>query len=317
VVVGTPGRVLDHLRNSPGVTLDELDVLVLDEVDRLLELGFQQELEELLQYCPPQRQTLLFSATMTSRVDELAKLSLRRPVRVKTSGGPNTVAPRLIQEFLKVRKDDEREALVVSLVCRSFGSRCIVFCETKSEARRLCSVLLLLGVSAAELHGDVAQVERYLALQGFRDGRTDVLVATDVAARGLDIPGVVCVINCEMPRAASTYIHRVGRTARAGCAGRAVTLVSDSRRSVMKKVLKGEGSTLSEGGQVLQRSVPGPVLADFTARIAALEGALREARREERDRGEVEAAMREAERAEVSQTECVILRQVSDYHADV
>ena len=301
VVVGTPGRILDHLRNSHLVSVDLLDVLVLDEADRLLELGFQQEVEELVRYCPSSRQTLLFSATMTSRVEDLAKLSLRRPVRVKTAGGDHVVAPRLVQEFVKIRpgKEGEREAVIASLVCRSFHSRCIVFCDTKAEARRLHVVLHCLGVKVGELHGDVSQPDREEALRSFRNNEVEVLVATDVAARGIDIPAVRTVINAEMPRSASTYIHRVGRTARAGCTGRSVTLVSDSRRAVMRQVLKSEGSALSdESGQVLSRSIPTAVVTEFASRIATLEPNIAERLRLDRGKSAVEKALREAEKAE-------------------
>ena len=301
VVIGTPGRILDHLRNSHLVSVDLLDVLVLDEVDRLLELGFQQEVEELVRYCPSSRQTLLFSATMTSRVEDLALLSLRRPVRVKTAGGDHVVAPRLIQEFVKVRpgKEGEREAIIASLVSRSFHTRCIVFCDTKAEARRLHVVLQCLGVKVGELHGDVSQPDREEALRRFRNTEVEVLVATDVAARGIDIPAVRTVINTEMPRTANTYVHRVGRTARAGCTGRSVTLVSDSRRAVMRQVLKNEGSTLSdESGQVFSRSVPTAVITEFSSRIATLEPSIAEKLRLDRGNAAVEKAFREAEKAE-------------------
>ena len=179
IVVCTPGRIIDHLRNSQSVSLDDLDVLVLDECDRLLDMGFQEELEELVRHCPLARQTMLFSATMTPKVEDLAKLSLKRPVRVKTSGGNGTVAPRLVQEFVKVRHNDEkeREAAVAALVCRNFHQRCIVFFETKKDAHRFYAVLVQLGIKACELHGDISQSVRYMALQRFRDNEVDVMVS--------------------------------------------------------------------------------------------------------------------------------------------
>ena len=318
VVVCTPGRIIDHLRNSQSVSLDDLDVLVLDECDRLLDMGFQDELEELVRHCPVGRQTLLFSATMTPKVDDLAKLSLRKPVRVKTSGGASTVAPRLVQEFVKLRRDDEREheAMVAALVCRSFSNRTIVFFETKKDAHRFYAVLVQLGVHACELHGDISQAQRYLALQRFRDHEADVMVCTDVAARGLDIPGVQTVVNAEMPRSVSTYVHRVGRTARAGCGGRAVTFVSDARRKVMKDVLKGNGGSGGDAGgaevdaaslalaaqqghgQVLSRVIPAGVVTHFVAKIAALEAAVAAMLEEEKLRAHMDRADAEADRAE-------------------
>jgi ATP-dependent RNA helicase DDX27 len=309
VVICTPGRLIDHLRNSRSVNIDDLDVLVLDEVDRLLDLGFQEEVEELVKHCPATRQTLLFSATMTPKVEDLVKLSLRKPIRVKTASSNTTVAPRLVQEFIKLREENERDAIMAALICRSFTHRVIAFFETKHETHRFYTILLLLGVKACELHGDVTQVQRYLALERFRKGEVDVMVATDVAARGLDIPGVQTVINSEMPRNASTYVHRVGRTARAGCGGRSVTLVSDSRRKVMKEVLKnytgvgGEGADASEsgagaGGQVLSRTVPTAVVDHYMSTITSSEEDLQRIMREEKLNARMKVAEAEVERAE-------------------
>jgi len=306
VVVGTPGRIIDHLRNSPSVNVDELDVLVLDEVDRLLDLGFQEEIEELVRHCPESRQTLLFSATMTTRVEDLVKLSLKRPVRVKTEGNSvTTVAPRLVQEFVRVRKEEEREAMLASLVVRVFSKRCIVFYEMKKDAHRFHAIISLMGVKSVELHGDLPQVQRDLALQKFRDSEADVLVATDVAARGLDIPGVRFVVNAEMPRSTSTYVHRVGRTARASASGVSVTLVGDARRKVMKELLKGEGGLLGGGGdqaggegKVLSRTIPPAVITKLTQQIQQLESQIEKAMSEERLRSRLDVAMREAERAQ-------------------
>ncbi len=240
-------------------------------------------------------------------VEELSKLSLNKPVRIKTSATPNNVsalAPRLIQEFVRIRRDDEREAMLAALVCRNFGKRTIVFFETKRDAHRFCVILKLLKVSACELHGDLAQAVRYSSLQSFRQGLCDVLVATDVAARGLDIPLVQAVINSEMPRVASTYVHRVGRTARAGCGGRSVTLVSDSRRKVMKEVLKGDTSLAKKDGAegetagVLSRTIPPAVVSHYESLIAGLEPEIAKAMSEEAMEEQARVAEREAERAE-------------------
>eukprot|EP01036_Dinobryon_divergens_P031437 gene31437-40834_t len=274
-VICTPGRILDHLRNSHSVTLDDLDVLVLDEVDKLLDMGFQEEVEELVRHCPLSRQTMLFSATMTAKVEDLAKLSLKRPIRVKTAapemsrsaeggeggGKVGEFAPRLVQEFIKVRKQDEVEAILASLICRSFGNKTIVFYETKKDAHRFCKVLQLLGKKVSELHGDIAQAARYAALQAFRDGLVDVMVAT-----GLDIPGVQTVINSEMPRNTSTYVHRVG---------------SDARRKIMKDVLKDQANASAGKAdeldkQVLSRAIPQQIVAFYVKKISGLEPELQE-----------------------------------------
>ena len=299
IVICTPGRFLDHLRNSQSVTVDSLDVLVLDEVDRLLELGFQDDLEELLKYCPKRRQTLLFSATMTPKVEDLAKLSLMRPIRVKVNTSSTQVAPRLIQEFVKVKNQEEREAMVLSLLSRQFGNRAIVFFEMKKDARRFVTILKLVGLKACELHGDISQTMRYLSLQQFTEGHVNIMVATDVAARGLDIPGVQTVVNTEMPRSVNTYIHRVGRTARAGCGGRSITFVSDERRKIMKEVLKGEGAALgATAGQILSRSIPPTIIREFMSKIAGIEVGIRQALSEEKKKYEIDEANVELQKAE-------------------
>lgn len=266
IVICTPGRMLDHLRNSLSITLDYLNILILDEVDRLLELGFQEEVEELIKYCPFQRQTMLFSATMTPKIEDLIKLSLKKPLRIKTDSSKITIASRLIQEFIKLKnisesltamnnstparknffeQQKEKEAILLALIHRSFHTRTIVFFELKKNAQRFCALLNLSGIKAVELHGDLPQIQRYMSLESFRTGEVEVLVATDVAARGIDISQVQTVINAEMPRNISIYIHRVGRTARAGCGGRSITLVSEDRRKIMKEVLKEEAKKIA------------------------------------------------------------------------
>jgi ATP-dependent RNA helicase DDX27 len=258
-----------------------------------------------VKYCPVNRQTMLFSATMTSGVDDLVKLSLKRPVRIKTQGDATTVAPKLSQEFVRVRREEEREAMLASLVCRNFNTRVIVFFETKREAHRFFVLLSLLESSlpVCELHGDMTQPQRETALQRFIRGDCEVLIATDVAARGLDISNIQTVINSEMPRSTSTYVHRVGRTARAGKYGRSVTLVSDSRRKVMKDLLKSDASGGGEvdgtnGLTVLSRTVPSAVISHYASKIAGLEGQIVHYFQEEKVRTQTDSAMREVERAE-------------------
>ncbi|EGZ07407.1 hypothetical protein PHYSODRAFT_527947 [Phytophthora sojae] len=287
VVVCTPGRMIDHLRNSKSVHMDDLEILVLDEADRLLELGFTEEVLELVRMCPVQRQTMLFSATMTSKVDQLIDLSMKRPVRISTDPLFD-MAKHLVQEFVRIRpnREDDREAILLALCTRTFRTNTIVFMETKSHAHRMMIIFGLAGIKAAELHGNLMQRERLEALQKFRDGTVDILLCTDIAARGIDVRGVHAVINYEMPKDITTYVHRVGRTARAGRNGRAVTLTSESRRLVMKQVSR------HCKGFVKSRAVPDPVIAQWKARIESMQGDVKLVMHEET----LEKRMREAEK---------------------
>ncbi|KAG3114627.1 DEAD-box ATP-dependent RNA helicase 28 [Phytophthora idaei] len=287
VVVCTPGRMIDHLRNSKSVHMDDLEILVLDEADRLLELGFTEEVLELVRMCPVQRQTMLFSATMTSKVDQLIDLSMKRPVRISTDPLFD-MAKHLVQEFVRIRpnREDDREAILLALCTRTFRSNTIVFMETKSHAHRMMIIFGLAGIKAAELHGNLQQRDRLEALQKFRDGTVDILLCTDIAARGIDVRGVHAVINYEMPKDITTYVHRVGRTARAGRNGRAVTLTSESRRLVMKQVSR------HCQGFVKSRAVPDPVVAQWKARIESMQEDVNLVMHEET----LEKRMREAEK---------------------
>jgi ATP-dependent RNA helicase DDX27 len=221
VVVATPGRLLDHVTNTPGFSIESVEFLVLDEADRLLDLGFTDEVHEIIKSCPVQRQTLLFSATMNTNVDELVKLSLKRPVRIRIKDSSNNnakdmeVAPRLEQEFVRVRAGNEginREGMLLALLSRTFSKQTIVFFDTKVNAHRMMILCGLCGIKCAELHGNLTQKQRLQALEDFRQGQVDVLLATDLAARGLDIDRVSAVINFEMPNQLDTYIHRVRKS---------------------------------------------------------------------------------------------------------
>lgn len=247
---------------------------------------------------------MLFSATMTAGVNDLVKLSLKKPVRVKTQGDATTVAPRLVQEFLRLRHEDDREAMLAALVCRNFNKRAIVFFETKHDAHRFFVLCTLLdeGLSVCELHGDMSQPQREYALQQFTRGECEIMIATDVAARGLDISSVQTVLNAEMPRSTSVYVHRVGRTARAGKTGRSVTIVSDARRKVMKDLLKSDTAAVTAEGKagqsVLSRTIPHAVVSHYVAKIASLEQKITEYHNEEKMKSRTDVAIREAERAE-------------------
>jgi len=294
VVVATPGRLLDHITNSQGVDFDDLEFLVLDEADRLLDLGFQEEVHELVKACPTERQTMLFSATMSTKVDDLISLSMKRPVRIqatdktkKNSGESSSnngveVAPRLEQEFVRIRAGNEgvnREGMLLALLTRTFKSRTIVFFDTKVVAHRLMIVCGLCGIKCAELHGNLTQVQRLEALEAFREGSVDVLLCTDLAARGLDIPGVEAVINFEMPSQVETYVHRIGRTARAGRGGKSCTLIGEGRRFLMKEVIKDAEEKTRKAksknkqestGVIRSRTIPSAVVAHFVAKINSL-----------------------------------------------
>lgn len=226
VVIATPGRLIDHVRNSVDFTLDSIEILVIDEADRILEDGFKEELAEIISFTSKTRQTMLFSATMTDSVDDLVKLSLNRPVRLFVNNNRN-LASGLVQEFIRIRagrNDLDRAAILASLVMRTYKTETIIFFGSKAAAHQMKIIFGLLGLKAAELHGDLTQLQRLEALEAFRDHKVDFLLATDLASRGLDIAGIRTVINYDMPRNYQQYVHRVGRTARAQANGRFVFL---------------------------------------------------------------------------------------------
>lgn len=242
IVIATPGRLIDHLHNSPNFTLDALDVLILDEADRMLEDGFHDELTEIIKSCPGSRQTMLFSATMTDSVDDLVKMSLNNPVRLFVDA-KNATAKGLVQEFVRVRtgKEEERSAMLLALCQHTFRRKVIIFLRSKKLAHQLRVAFGILGLKCAELHGNLTQeqvrfaikeaiydklvnLQRLAALRSFREGHVNFLLATDLASRGLDIKGIETVINYDMPAQIAQYLHRVGRTARAGKGGRYVRL---------------------------------------------------------------------------------------------
>jgi ATP-dependent RNA helicase RhlE len=232
-LVATPGRLLDLMQQGH-IMLDRVEYLVLDEADRMLDMGFIRDVRRIVAALPKQRQSLLFSATMPAEVERLAADMLRQPVRVEVT--PNVVTvDRVEQRVLFVEASDKRAALA-RLLRDPALSRVLVFTRTKHRANRVSADLDKAGIATAAIHGNKSQQARQRALEGFREGRTRVLVATDIAARGIDVDGVSHVINYELPHEPESYVHRIGRTARAGAAGVALSLCDASERGQLRAI---------------------------------------------------------------------------------
>ncbi len=225
VLVATPGRLLDHIE-AKNCVLNQVEYVVLDEADRMLDIGFLPDLQRILSYLPKQRQTLLFSATFSAEIKRLAESYLQNPILVEVARA-NATATNVEQRFYSVSTDDKRAAVLKLLKERSLG-QALVFVNSKLGCARLARSFERDGLRTNALHGDKSQDERLKALEAFKSGTVDVLVATDVAARGLDIADLPAVFNFDVPFNAEDYVHRIGRTGRAGASGLAITLVSSS-----------------------------------------------------------------------------------------
>ncbi|OYO05183.1 RNA helicase [Enemella evansiae] len=224
VVVGTPGRLLD-LVNRRALDLRHIKVLVLDEADEMLDLGFLPDVERILSHTPDSRQTLLFSATMPSAIASLARTHLTQPVNIRAEHHDESQTVPLTTQFVYQAHDLDKPEIIGRVLQADEVEKVIVFCRTKRAAQRIADDLVDRGFNAAPIHGDLRQEAREKALKKFREGKVRVLVATDVAARGIDVSGVSHVINHESPDDDKTYVHRIGRTGRAGATGVAITLV--------------------------------------------------------------------------------------------
>ena len=226
VLIGTPGRIIDHLQQGT-LNLKNIGILVLDEADRMLDMGFAPQLAKILQHVPRERQTLLFSATMPPSIVQIAARHMRMPVRVEVAPS-GTVAARVHQDLFIVRKEDKNR-LLEKLLAESPGTM-LVFVRTKHGAKRVCRLLRDHGHAVAEIHSNLSLPQRRKSLAGFKTGTYRVLVATDIAARGLDVQNIAVVINYDMPQDPHDYVHRIGRTARAGREGQAITFVTPDQR---------------------------------------------------------------------------------------
>lgn len=246
IIVATPGRLLDHLENTKGFSLRSLKYLVMDEADRLLDLDFGPILDKILKVLPRERRTYLFSATMTSKVESLQRASLSNPLRVSISENKYQTVSTLIQSYLFFPHMHKDLYLVHLLTADFSGQSCIIFTRTVNETQRLAILLRSLGLGAIPLHGQLSQSARLGALGKFRAGSRKILVATDVASRGLDIPSVDIVLNSDLPPDSKTYIHRVGRTARAGKSGHAISLVTQYDVEIWLRIETALGRKLKE-----------------------------------------------------------------------
>jgi ATP-dependent RNA helicase RhlE len=235
ILVATPGRLLD-LIDRKSLSLSRVEILVLDEADRMLDLGFIHALRRIVKLLPRQRQTLLFSATMPRAIAALAEEYLDDPIEVAVTPAATTVE-LVDQGVLFVSSDRKRDALATLLDDPGF-ERVLVFTRTKHGADRVARHLSAAGIEAIAIHGNKSQPQRERALAGFRAGGSRVLVATDIAARGIDVEGVSHVINFELPNVPEDYVHRIGRTARAGAAGVAISLCSDEERGYLRGIEK-------------------------------------------------------------------------------
>jgi ATP-dependent RNA helicase RhlE len=241
IVVATPGRLMDHMRHD-STDFAALEILVLDEADRMLDMGFWPDVQRILGALPPKRQTLLFSATMPAEVLKLTQEFLHEPkyVQVGRRGGPAQTISHAIQTVPRGEKAD----WLARWLRHDAEGPVLIFCRTKIGADRLASRLVGLGIRAAVVHADRSQQQRLAAVEGFRSGVYPVLVATDVAARGLDIDGIAHVVNYEVPDTPETYVHRVGRTGRAEATGHALTLVAPEEIRALRALEKAVGVQL-------------------------------------------------------------------------
>eukprot|EP00826_Nyctotherus_ovalis_P030353 TRINITY_DN2422_c0_g1_i7.p1 TRINITY_DN2422_c0_g1~~TRINITY_DN2422_c0_g1_i7.p1 ORF type:complete len:329 (+),score=125.55 TRINITY_DN2422_c0_g1_i7:551-1537(+) len=225
VVVGTPGRLADHLANTKGFSLKNVRYLVFDEADKLLNLDFEKQINEILSVLPRTRTTFLFSATMTNKVQKLQRASLKDPVKIEVSTSKYQTASTLIQNYIFIPAK-YKEAYLVYILKEFTGNSIIVFINTIQNSVRIMLTLKALGFKATVINGKLTQAHRLAALNKFKAKEKTILIATDLANRGLDISGVDIVINYDLPEHHKDYIHRVGRTARAGNSGKSISIVT-------------------------------------------------------------------------------------------
>ena len=256
IVVATPGRLKDLYKKGK-IDVFNPEIVVLDEADEMLDMGFLEEIKEIFEYIPQNRQTLLFSATMPEPIKELAEDILYQPEFISVVGDEETTN-NIIDQRYYVINEAQRDEAVVKLLETEDTNKCIIFCRMKKEVDRLSEHLQALGFNASGLHGDLEQIDRETVIKAYRRGETKIMVATDVAARGLDVKDVTHVFNYHIPFDPKSYVHRIGRTGRAGKSGQAITLVTTEEFRELQRIQKEVGADMRlatlDGGNNMDES---------------------------------------------------------------
>jgi ATP-dependent RNA helicase RhlE len=232
IIIGTPGRIIDHLEQKT-LSLKSVNMLVLDEADRMLDMGFAPQLKRILQVLPRERQTMLFSATMPQNILTIAQAYMKLPTRVEIAP-PGTTVEKVTQELFFIEKHDKPRLL--EKILGEYRGSVLVFSRTKHGAKKIAVGIRALGHSAVELHSNRSLNQRKEALDGFRNGKYRILVATDIAARGIDVKGIELVLNYDLPQDSEDYVHRIGRTARAGGIGHAISFAMPDQKSDVRDI---------------------------------------------------------------------------------
>ena len=250
IIIATPGRLIDHLQQK-SVKLDDVKILVLDEADRMLDMGFAPQIKQVLQHLPVNRQTMLFSATMPEQIVSIANSYMKSPTRVEVAPA-GTTAKNITQELFIVHQKEKINLLEQML--KEYSGTILVFTRTKFGAKKVTRVVNQLGYSAAEIHSNRSLSQRKDALEGFKSGRYRVLIATDIAARGIDVSGISLVINYDLPEHAEDYVHRIGRTARAGMVGKAVSFATPEQKMDVRNIERVIKMTLTSSKPAISSS---------------------------------------------------------------
>lgn len=232
IIIATPGRLLDHLTQKT-LRLDHVAILVLDEADRMLDMGFWPQVRRIIALCPKERQTMLFSATLSPEIMELVTGHMKLPVRIEVAPS-GTTADRVSQEFFIVRKEEKIRLL--EKILGSYAGSTLVFSRTKHGAKKIMRAVKAMGHTTAEIHGNRSLSQRREALEGFKNGRYRILVATDIASRGIDVKDIELVLNYDLPTESADYVHRIGRTARAGSSGHAISFAEPNQKREIRDI---------------------------------------------------------------------------------